>query len=71
MISLSGIRKSLTVERVLSAFCFLAGFVFLVVALLGVWRHFFTMSLCVTVGVMISDVSGTPKKNRRHDRNDA
>lgn len=70
MISLSEIRKALTMEKVLSAFCFLAGLVFLVVALLGVWRHFFTMSLCVCVGVMISDVSGSAKKNRRHHRND-
>ena len=45
----------LTLEKVLSTICFLAGMVFLLAALLGLWRHFFTMGLCFAVGVMISD----------------
>lgn len=45
----------ITLEKVLASICFLAGFVFLVVALLGLWRHFFTMGICIAVGVMAYD----------------
>ena len=46
---------NLTLEKVLSAICFLAAMAFLVAALFGIWRHLFTMGLCVAIGVMISD----------------
>lgn len=69
MLSLLEIKKSMTVEKVLSSICFVAGLVFLVVAIFGVWRHFFTMSLCVAVGVMISDnPMDSVKEKRRGSR---
>ncbi len=59
----------LTLEKVLSIICFLAGIAFLLAALMGLWRHFFTMGLCFAVGVMISDETpdDDPKK-KRHDQ---
>lgn len=59
--------KNLSLEKVFSAICFLAGLAFLIVAVLGLWRHFFTMGLCFTVGVMMSDEdsSSDVKEKRR------
>lgn len=57
----------LTLEKALSLICFLAGLAFLFVALLGLWRHFFTMGLCFAVSVMISDDSSEgDEKKKRH-----
>ena len=47
--------KNLSLEKVFSAICFIAGLAFFIVAVFGLWRHFFTMGLCIAVGVMISD----------------
>lgn len=60
----------LTLERVLSTICFLVGIAFLLAALLGLWRHFFTMGLCFAVGVMISDIDpdNDQAKKKRHEQ---
>lgn len=59
----------LTLEKVLSAICFLAGTAFLVAALLGLWRHFFTMGLCFAVGIMITDEGEEVRaKKKRHSK---
>lgn len=42
-------------EKICSIACFIAGAVFLVIALLGVWRHLFTMSVCVAVGLLAKE----------------
>ena len=57
---------NLTLEKVLSTICFLAAMAFLVAALLGIWRHLFTMGLCIAVGVMISDEETTTENEERH-----
>ena len=58
----------LTLEKALSLICFLAGMAFLTAAVLGLWRHFFTMGLCFAIGVMISDESGDEDaKKKRHE----
>ena len=46
---------TLTLEKILSAVCFMAGIAFLVAALMGTWRYFLTMGLCFAIGYMISD----------------
>lgn len=63
-------KKPLTVEKVCAALCFLAGAVFLVVAVFGAWRYFFLMGLCLLVGIMIyeDDSDAFPKRKRREDR---
>ena len=33
----------------------IAGTVFLVIALLGLWRHFFTMTICYAAAVLVSE----------------
>ncbi len=58
---------SLTLESVFSAICLIAGTVFLIIAIFGVWRHFFTMGLCFAVAVMISDEEKPVQKKRRHE----
>lgn len=57
---------NLTLEKVLSAICFLAALAFLVAALFGIWRHLFTMGLCVAIGVMISDEESSEEQEKRH-----
>ena len=57
---------NLTLEKVLSTICFLAALAFLVAALFGIWRHLFTMSLCIAVGVMISDEETPTENEERH-----
>ena len=57
---------NLTLEKVLSAICFLAAMAFLVAALFGIWRHLFTMGLCVAIGVMISDEESSEEQEKRH-----
>ena len=52
----------LTVEKILSAICFLTA------AALGVWRYFFTMGLSIAIGIMISDDPDAPKKIKRHKK---
>ena len=42
-------------ERICSVACFVAGVVFLVVALLGAWRHLLTMSFCFAVGLLAKE----------------
>lgn len=49
------ILGTLTLEKVLSAICFLAGIAFLIAALMGAWRYYLTMGLCFAIGYMISD----------------
>lgn len=56
----------LTIEKVLSTICFLAALAFLVAALMGVWRHLFTMGLCIAVGIMMTDEDTPDEKEKRH-----
>ena len=57
---------NLTIEKVLSTICFLAALAFLVAALSGVWRHLFTMGLCIAVGIMITDDKSPEEQEKRH-----
>ena len=60
--------KPLSLEKVFSTICFLAGMAFLIAAILGLWRHFFTMGLCFAVGIMISEDNPKPAdKKKRHE----
>ena len=42
-------------EKVCTTLCIIAGTVFLVIALLGLWRHFFTMTICYAAAVLVSE----------------
>lgn len=42
-------------EKICTTLCIIAGTVFLVIALLGLWRHFFTMSICYATAVLVSE----------------
>ena len=59
--------ENLTLEKVFSTICFLAGIAFLIAALHGAWRHFITMGLCFAIGVMIADSDESKPKKKRHD----
>lgn len=59
--------RGITLEKVLSAICFLAGIAFMIAAFMGMWRHFFTMGLCFSIGVMISD-DGKPNENKKRHK---
>ena len=57
----------ITLEKVLSLICFLAGVALLIVALMGTWRYYITMGLCFAIGVMISDeLPEEDEKKERH-----
>lgn len=45
----------MSMEKICSMICLLVGTVFLVMALFGAWRYFFTMGLCYAVAVMVYD----------------
>ena len=45
-------------EKICSIACFIVGAVFLIIALLGAWRHLFTMSVCVAVGLLAKEDKG-------------
>lgn len=59
-----------TLEKVLSLICFLAGIAFLIAALSGLWRHYITMGLCFAIGVMIADElpDEDEQKKKRHNQ---
>ena len=59
-------RRSITLEKVLSTICFLAGTAFMIAAVMGLWRHFFTMGLCFSIGIMISDGKEPEVNKKRH-----
>ena len=42
-------------EKICSIACFVVGAVFLIVALLGAWRHLFTMCVCIAVGLLAKE----------------
>ena len=42
-------------ERICSIACFIAGTVFLVLAILGLWQHLFTMSICYAAGILATE----------------
>ena len=48
-------RRSITLEKVLSTICFLAGTAFMIAAVMGLWRHFFTMTICYATAVLVSE----------------
>lgn len=57
----------ITLEKVLSLICFIAGVAFLIVAIMGTWRYYITMGLCFAIGVMISDeLPEEDEKKERH-----
>ena len=57
----------ITLEKVLSLICFLAGVAFLIFAIMGTWRYYITMGLCFAIGVMISDeLPEEDEKKERH-----
>ena len=56
----------ITLEKVLSLICFLAGVAFLIFAIMGAWRYYITMGLCFAIGVMISDELPEEEKKERH-----
>lgn len=58
--------ESLTLEKVFSTICYLAGIAFLIAALHGQWRHFITMGLCFAIGIMIADSDESEPKKKRH-----
>ena len=58
----------ITLEKVLATICFLSGIAFLIVALLGLWRHFFTMGICFAVGVMISDEADDDEQEKKRHK---
>ena len=58
--------RHLTLEQVFSTICFLAALAFLTAALMGMWRHFFTMGLSILVGIMISDDDQSESNQTRH-----
>ena len=43
----------LTVEKVCSILCALAGTVFLFIAISGFWHYFFLMGFCYAVAIMV------------------
>ena len=47
--------KGEVMEKICSIACFVVGAVFLIVALLGAWRHLFTMSVCIAVGLLAKE----------------
>ncbi len=47
--------ETLTLEKILSTICFMAGIAFLIAALFGPWRYFITMGLSFAIGYMITD----------------
>ncbi len=57
---------TLTLEKVLSTICFMVCIAFLIAALLGLWRHFFTMGLSFAIGIMIADTDESAKNGKRH-----
>jgi hypothetical protein len=42
-------------EKICTTICVIAGTVFLVIALFGLWRHFFTMGICYAAAVLVSE----------------
>jgi len=42
-------------EKICSVACFCLGTVFLAIALLGLWRHFFTVGVCYAVGILVKE----------------
>ncbi len=42
-------------EKICSAACYVAGAVFMLVAIFGFWPHVFTMSVCFATGFLVSE----------------
>ncbi len=42
-------------EKIFSVACYGVGAVFFFIALFGAWPHFFTMSICLASGILISE----------------
>lgn len=61
-------KKLVVMEKVCSVICFLVGSVFLVMALLGAWRYFFTMGLCYAVGIMVYEDDDDKKEHNHKNR---
>lgn len=54
-VRVSQMLETLTLEKILSSICYLAGIAFLIAALLGPWRYFITMGISFAIGYMITD----------------
>lgn len=55
--------KESSMERICSIILFAAGTVFLLMALFGAWRYFFTMGICYTAGLLFREV-GEENENK-------
>ena len=44
----------LKMEKICSIVCFVAGTVFLLIALFGSWKYFLTMGICYAAGILVS-----------------
>lgn len=42
-------------EKICSIVCYAIGVVFFIIALLGAWRHLFTVGACIAVGLLASE----------------
>jgi len=41
--------------RLISILCYVAGTIFLLAAIFGAWRYFFTMGICYAAGLLVSE----------------
>ena len=55
--------KESSMERICSVILFAVGTVFLLMALFGAWRYFFTMGVCYAAGLLFREV-GEENKNK-------
>ncbi len=42
-------------EKICSIVCFVAGTIFLLIALFGAWKYFLTMGICYAAGILVSE----------------
>ena len=55
MVSVFYILKRGIMEKICSIACYAIGVVFFIIALLGAWRHLFTVGACIAVGLLASE----------------
>ena len=59
-----GIKES-SMERICSIILFAVGTVFLLMALFGAWRYFFTMGICYAAGILFREVGDENEDGRK------
>ena len=58
--------KGFSLETWLMIFCIITGVLFLIAALAGAWRYYFSAAICFSSAVMVSeDKKPKPKMKRR------